>query len=244
MRGFAAKEMVSNIELSISFGYETKTKSTESIAELLVHAEDHMYRHKLYERSSIRSKTIDLIMNTLFEKSSREAMHSSRVSHICQSIAIQMHFTKDAANQIRIAGLIHDIGKIGIDEAILNKPGRLTTGEREDIKRHPEIGWKILSSTNEFSELGQFVLNHHERWDGSGYPNKIKGEGIPLEARIISVADAYDAMTSERSYKKGMSSEAAIKELQRCSGLQFDPKVVQVFVQMVQTGGFLQNEKL
>ncbi|MDY0288233.1 MAG: diguanylate cyclase [Sphaerochaeta sp.] len=242
MKEFAAGEMVSHIELSLSFGYGTKTKEEESIVELLANAENHMYRHKLYERSSIRSKTIDLIMNTLFEKSSREAMHSSRVSHICQAIATEMHFAKDAVNQLRIAGLIHDIGKIGIDETILNKPGRLTPEERGDMERHPEIGWKILSSTNEFSELGQFVLHHHEKWDGSGYPNRIKGEEIPLEARIISVADAYDAMTSERCYQQGMSPVSAIKELQRCSGTQFDPSIVEVFVHLVQTGEFLQGD--
>jgi len=233
MKEFALKEKVANIELSISFGYETKTKDTQSIVEVIANAENHMYRHKLYERASIRSKTIDLIMNTLFEKSNREAMHSSRVSNICQAIASKMNFSKDAINQMRIAGLIHDIGKIGVDETILNKPGRLTLDERRDIERHPEIGWKILSSTTEFSELAQFVLNHHENWDGSGYPNGLKEEAIQLEARIISVADSYDAMTSERSYRTGMSREAAIEELKKCSGTQFDPEIVDVFVNLV-----------
>lgn len=218
IKDLASKEKIVNIELSISYGYDTKTLATQSIIELIANAENHMYRHKLYERSSIRSKTIDLIMSALFEKSNREAMHSNRVSDICQSIATKMNFSEDAVNQMRIAGLIHDIGKIGVDENILNKPGRLSLDERMDIERHPEIGWKILSSTNEFSELAQFVLNHHEKWDGSGYPNGLKGDSIPLEARIISVADSYDAMTSERSYRKGMSIDAAIIELKRCSG--------------------------
>lgn len=240
----ASKEKVSNIELSISYGYETKTNDAQSIVEVIANAENHMYQHKLYERSSIRSKTIDLIMNTLFEKSNREAMHSSRVSCICQSIASKMDFSKDAANQMRIAGLIHDIGKIGVDETILNKPGRLTPEERTDIERHPEIGWRILSSTIEFSELAQFVLNHHENWDGSGYPNGLKGEEIQLEARIISVADSYDAMTSERSYKKGMKADDAIREMQRCSGTQFDPKIVDVLVNLVlpETSNFRQMD--
>ncbi|PKL21978.1 MAG: hypothetical protein CVV48_05165 [Spirochaetae bacterium HGW-Spirochaetae-4] len=236
IKELASKEKVANIELSISYGYETKTTDKQSILEIVANAENHMYRHKLYERSSIRSKTIDLIMNTLFEKSNREAMHSNRVSRHCQSIATKMGFNKDAANQMKIAGLIHDIGKIGVDEKILNKPGQLTIDERRDIERHPEIGWKILSSTNEFSELAQFVLNHHERWDGSGYPNGLKGEAIQVEARIIGVADAYDAMTSERSYKKGMSQEDAVIELKRCSGTQFDPYIVNVFVSLVLPG--------
>ena len=242
IKELASKEKVSNIELSISYGYDTKVQETQSIIEVIANAENHMYRHKLYERSSIRSKTIDLIMTTLFEKSNREAMHSSRVSNICQSIASKLNFTKDAVSQMRIAGLIHDIGKIGVDENILNKPGRLTLEEKRDVERHPEIGWKILSSTTEFSELAQFVLNHHENWDGTGYPNGLKGDAIQLEARIISVADSYDAMTSERSYKTGMSKEAAIVELKRCSGTQFDPDIVDVFVNMVllETSGSIQ----
>jgi len=233
MKELASKEFVSNIELSISFGYDTKTMESQSITAVVANAENHMYTQKLYERSSIRSKTIDLIMDTLFEKSKREAMHSSRVSNICQTIASKMNFKKDAVNQMRIAGLIHDIGKIGVDENILNKPGRLTPEERKVIEGHPEIGWKILSSTTEFLKLSQFVLSHHENWDGSGYPNGLKGEEIQLEARIISVADSYDAMTSERSYRKGMTREAAIEELRRCSGTQFDPKIVDVFADTV-----------
>jgi HD-GYP domain-containing protein (c-di-GMP phosphodiesterase class II) len=134
---------------------------------------------------------------------------------------------------MRIAGLVHDIGKIGIGESILNKPGSLSFEERSDIERHPEIGWRILSSTDEFSDLAGFILDHHEKWDGSGYPNRIKGEAIQLEARIIAVADAYDAMTSIRSYRKAMSKEEAIKELRRCSGTHFDPGIVDVFVKQV-----------
>jgi HD-GYP domain-containing protein (c-di-GMP phosphodiesterase class II) len=144
-----------------------------------------------------------------------------------------MSLNKDAINHMRIAGLMHDIGKIGVDEKILNKPGRLTIEERVDIERHPEIGWKILSATTEFSELAQFILSHHERWDGGGYPNGLKGEEIQIEARIIAVADAYDAMTSKRSYKEGMSKENAIIELKRCAGTQFDPEIVEVFINNV-----------
>ncbi len=192
-----------------------------------------MYRHKLYERSSTRSKTIEIIMSTLFEKSSRESQHSNRVSAICKAIASKMNLDKDDVNKIRIAGLVHDIGKIGIDETILNKAGLLNSDEREQINKHPEIGWRILSSANEFSELAQFILDHHEKWDGSGYPNGLKGKSIPLEARIISVADAYDAMTSARSYKAGVTREEAVNELKRCAGTHFDPDIVKVFVDKV-----------
>lgn len=160
-------------------------------------------------------------------------MHSNRVSSICMAIAANMNFDNDDVNKIRIAGLVHDIGKIGIDEKILNKPGKLTEDERDQVNKHPEVGWRILSSANEFTELANFILDHHERWDGRGYPNGLAGEDIPLEARIIAVADSFDAMTSERSYRSGLSQEEAIAELMRCSGTQFDPQIVAIFVDKV-----------
>ena len=233
IKEFASKVKVDKIELSISYGYATKITDEQSIIEIFATAENHMYRHKLYERSSMRSQTIDLIMKTLFEKSNRESLHSERVSSICQAIASKMNFDKGNVDKMRIAGLVHDIGKIGIDDKILNKAGRLSSDERTEIEKHPEIGWRILSTTNEFLELAQFVRDHHEKWDGSGYPNGLKGENIPLESRIITVADAYDAMTSERSYRKGLDKEEAIKEMKRCSGTQFDPEIVDVFVNQV-----------
>lgn len=173
------------------------------------------------------------MISALFEKSKREFAHSNRVGNICESIASKMNLDKDTVSQMRIAGFIHDIGKIGIDEKILNKPGSLTIDERGEIEKHPEVGWRLLSSAKEFSELAQLILSHHEKWDGSGYPNRLKGKEIPLEARIICVADSYDAMTTDRSYRKGLSKEDAIKELLRCAGTQFDPNIVDVFVNQV-----------
>ena len=233
LKRLAAQKNIENIELSISFGYDTKTDDKDSLTDILANAENYMYRYKLYERSSMRSETIDIIMNTLFEKSNRESMHSKRVSALCERIADKLGFNDNRINQIRIAGMVHDIGKISIDEKILNKPDRLNDNEWQAIKRHPESGWRVLSSSNEFSELAQICLAHHEKWDGSGYPNGIKGEEIPVEARIINVADSYDAMTSDRTYRAGMSKKEARAELLRCAGSQFDPKIVDVFVNQV-----------
>jgi diguanylate cyclase (GGDEF)-like protein/PAS domain S-box-containing protein len=226
-------EKIGSINISISFGYETKCFEDESIQDIFKNAEDHMYRHKLYERSSIRNQTIDLIMNTLYEKSNREMLHSIRVSEICETIAIKMNFSQDEINQIRIAGLMHDIGKMGIDENILNKTERLNRHEWKEIMKHPEIGYRILSSSNEFSEIAEYVLKHHERWDGTGYPRGFKGEEISLQSRIIAVADAFDAMTSDRAYRKGLTVEDATNELNKCSGTQFDPDIVKVFINMI-----------
>jgi len=221
------------IDISISFGYEIKKNKEENIQEIVIKAEDSMYQYKLYECKSLRSKTIDVIMNALIEKSSRELMHSKRVSTICETIAIKLNFEKEYVNQIRIAGLVHDIGKIGINENILNKPQRLDNEEWEVMKKHPEAGWRILHSVIEFSELAEFVLSHHERWDGLGYPRALKGDEIAIEARIIAIADSYDAMTSDRSYRKGISEDEAKNEIRRCSGTQFDPEIVKVFIEKV-----------
>jgi diguanylate cyclase (GGDEF)-like protein/PAS domain S-box-containing protein len=233
INSIAANEKVGAIDISISFGYETKKSMSENIQDIFKNAEDYMYRHKLYESSSIRNKTIDLIMNTLYEKSDREMLHSKRVSEICEALAVRMNFDKDKVNQIKIAGLMHDIGKMGIDENILNKPQKLNDEERKEVKRHPEIGYRILSSSNDFSEIAEYVLKHHERWDGKGYPGGFKGEEISIQARIIAIADAYDAMTSDRPYRKGLRVEEALTELKRCSGTQFDADLVDIFINMV-----------
>ena len=233
IKAMIAQTKINTIELSVSFGLAMKANDQQSVLETVINAENSMYTQKIYEHTSMRSKTIDFIMNALFEKSDRESKHSKRVSAICEAIAAKMGFTKEAVNRIRIAGLVHDIGKIGISEAILNKASNLDHNEWAAIKKHPEAGWRILSTTNEFSEVAEFVLRHHERWDGSGYPQGLKGPEIPIEARIIAVADAYDAMTSERSYKKAFSKEEANNELMSCSGNHFDPEIVDVFVNQV-----------
>lgn len=125
---------------------------------------------------------------------------------------------------------MHDIGKIAVDDGILNKSEPLSDVEWLEIMRHPEIGYRILSSVNVYAPLAEYVLAHQEKWDGTGYPKGLKGKEIPFEALIIAVADAYDAMTSDRPYRKGMSTVAAMEELKRNSGTQFDPLIVEAFV--------------
>lgn len=216
--------------LTVSFGHMTKTEEYVSMKEIYAGAENQMYMHKAYESSSMRSKTIDVIMNSLFEKSVRENAHSKRVSQFCRLIASKLDFDEDEIKTIEMAGLVHDIGKIGVDEKVLNKSGALDKEEWLEIRKHPEAGRRILSSVKEYMEISEFIATHHERWDGTGYPEGLKGEEIPIEARIIAVADAYDAMTSERTYKKPMSQEEAMLELLRCKGTHFDAIIVDVFV--------------
>ncbi len=216
--------------LSISLGYATRHSAAVSMQKLMTEAENSMYKYKIYESASMRNKTVEVILNALFEKSNREMLHSKRVSILGAALAMELGLKEHEVNRIRMFGLVHDIGKIGIDEKILNKPARLDEGEWVEMRKHPEVGWRILTSASEFSELAEFVLCHHERWDGKGYPRGLVGEAIPLEARIINVADSYDAMTKDRAYRKGMSHEEAIEELKRNAGTQFDPAIVTVMI--------------
>jgi diguanylate cyclase (GGDEF)-like protein/PAS domain S-box-containing protein/putative nucleotidyltransferase with HDIG domain len=219
--------------LSISFGYSTLHQRNKKIEEVMMEAENYMYRRKMYESASMRNKTIDIIMSALYEKSDRELKHSQRVSKLSGEIAESLGFGKEDVNRIKMAGLVHDIGKIGISEKILNKAGPLDAGERALVRKHPEAGWRILSSAKEFSDLAKQILYHHERWDGQGYPEGLKGEEIPMEARIIAVADAYDAMSSSRAYRSALKKDDVRKQMALCSGSQFDPFILNMFLNKV-----------
>lgn len=174
-----------------------------------------------------------MISNTLNEKSTRELIHSQNVSELCEALSTEMGFSKENVKLIKLAGLMHDIGKIGIDDDILNKVGPLNYDEYLEIKNHPESGYRILRSGNAFTDISEFALQHHEKWDGTGYPQGLKGEEIKVEARIIALVEAYDAMTNEKTYGLIRSSEDAIDEIKRCSGTQFDPNISRVFVEKV-----------
>lgn len=224
-----SKVKIDAVDFSLAVGYETKTQSDVDIAMTIKKAEDYMYRNKSYESRSMRGSSINTILLTLHEKNPRERLHSNRVSDICKQIAGVMRLTTREINDIGIIGLMHDIGKIAIEENILNKNGKLTDDEWLEIKRHPEIGYRILSASQDMAHIANIVLSHHERFDGGGYPNGLKKDEIPLIARIVAVADSYDAMTSDRPYRKAMPKEKAIKEVVDNAGTQFDPEIVAAF---------------
>lgn len=233
IRALASSERVGTVSISISFGYGIKKDKEEKLEDALKKAEDYMYKRKLFESPSMRGKTINAIINTLYEKNKREEAHCRRVSHLCKLMGEALKLRKEEVQELTTLGLVHDIGKIAISESILNKEGKLTEEEWEELKRHPEIGYRILSTVNDMSEMAEYTLTHHERWDGKGYPKKLKEKEIPLQARIVAIADAYDAITSERSYRRALSQKYAIEELKKGAGIQFDPELVQVFVDMV-----------
>ena len=225
--------LVSAIRLSISFGWETKITIENDILKALKNAEDAMYKHKIIENEGMRGNTINTIINTLHEKNPREEQHSKRVSQICQHIGRAIGLSEIEVSRLKVVGLLHDIGKIAIEEGILNKPGKLTKNEWDQIKRHPDIGYRILSSSYEMLDLADCILAHHERWDGTGYPKGLKGEAIPMVSRIIALADSYDAMISERPYRNALSEEQALQEIQINSGTQFDPEISRIFTEEV-----------
>jgi putative nucleotidyltransferase with HDIG domain len=159
--------------------------------------------------------------------------HQERVSQWAAALAEQMALPSQQVQDIRIAGLLHDLGKVSISEHILNKPGKLTEAEYTKIKEHSALGAMIVDHVEGLHRLVKIIRHHHERFDGNGYPDGLAGEDIPLEARILSVVDVFDAMTHERSYRKALSREEAIAELQRSAGTQFDPAMVEAFLTLL-----------
>jgi len=225
------KNTVKGMSISVSFGVATKILD-EPIEAVIKLAEDDMYTHKLFEIASHRNETIKTIISTLHEKNPREEAHSKRVSEICIAIGTKLEMKSDEIALLKAISNLHDIGKIAIDDSILNKKGPLDDKEWEQVKKHPEIGYRILSSSPEYAEIAQDILSHHERYDGKGYPRGLVGEEIPLRARIITIADSYDAMISERPYRRSLTHQEAIEEIKRNSGTQFDPALAELFIQI------------
>ena len=158
--------------------------------------------------------------------------HSARVTEIAEAIARRLGWDAERLALLRVGGPLHDVGKLGVSDEVLAKPGRLDDDELEQIREHPKLGARILLRVAAFRAAIPYVLYHHERWDGNGYPSGRAGEQIPLEARVLAVADAYDAMTSDRPYRRPLDHQAAVAEVARCSGTQFDPEVVRIFLEL------------
>ncbi|NLK07154.1 MAG: diguanylate cyclase [Firmicutes bacterium] len=230
MKTALTMEKVESMLVSMSFGLASKTSPQEKMSEVFKAAENNMYRAKLLQSPGLRGETINALMGALFEKNPREEQHSQRVSELAQNIGLALGLNDAKLNKLRLIGLFHDIGKIAVDERILNKPGPLADHEWEEIRRHPEVGYRLLNAVHSMSDIAQSVLAHHERWDGTGYPKGLKQDAIPLEARIIGVVDAFDAMTSYRPYKRALTKREAVQELKKNAGTQFDPIIAGVFI--------------
>ena len=224
---------IMGVPMSLSFGCDTKTSTIQDIRDTLKNAEDAMYRNKIRSSAGTNTVLIQSIMKALNTKCPLEDAHSNNVGRLCEQTAAALGLKKEEIRENAVAGAMHDIGKIGIDTSILEKSGSMTEAEWAQIKKHPEIGYRILCTSSEYYNIAEYVLAHHERWDGKGYPKGLAGCSISLSARIIAVADAYDAMTSERPYRRAFSKAEAAEELLKNAGKQFDPDIVKVFVGQV-----------
>lgn len=221
-------------QVSIALGIALKEKDSQtSLYEVIKEAEEAMYHQKYLEGKSHRNAVINTLAATLFAKSMETKEHADRLKSLCLRMGKELDLQTKELDQLEILAMLHDIGKVGIDESILQKPGPLSPEEWVEIKKHPEIGFRIAHNTPELVSVAEYILSHHERWDGEGYPQGLKGEEIPLLARVLAVADAFDAMTSDRKYRKAMDRKKAISEIKKNSGTQFDPEVVSVFLKIM-----------
>jgi HD-GYP domain-containing protein (c-di-GMP phosphodiesterase class II) len=205
---------------------------TTSIQQQVEDAELFKYRLKeLEERYRKQALAMACTLVSLVDlRDSYTGGHSGRVASYTRTTAVRLGLNDTAIDEVVMAALMHDIGKIGVPDHVLLKPGKLTSEEFAQIKKHPELGWMALKNMNDFKSISLVVLHHHERFDGYGYPAGLEGNEVPLGSRIIAVADSFDAMTTNRPYRQAMSQFTAVEELEKCRGTQFDSRVLDAFI--------------
>lgn len=233
INNFKNHKLEEEIPLSIALGIASKNKESESFEAIITKAEEGMYINKLQSKSDQGRNILASIMENLQEKSDESSCHIEGVQKYSLMLAEKLELSKAEIDKLKMAAHYHDIGKIIIPEKTYNKAEKLSAKDWEKIKMHPDLGAKIISWTEMYEDLGEAIKYHHEKWDGSGYPAGIAGDNIPLFPRIISIADAFEVMISGRVYKKKMSLIEAVKELQRCAGTQFDPELVEIFIEII-----------
>ncbi|MFZ5597110.1 MAG: sensor domain-containing diguanylate cyclase/phosphohydrolase [Bacillota bacterium] len=222
-----------NLPISLSIGMATGNISeTTGCDELYKEADNNMYRQKLRNRTNSKGALVKSLMKVLDERDFLVGGHAERLFKVAERMIESLNLTEKEKNDFRLMTLYHDIGKAGIPEAILFKKGTLDAKEWEEVKQHCEIGFRIAKSTPELSYIADWILYHHEWWNGKGYPQGLKGDEIPLLCRVFLIADAYDAMTTDRPYRKAISQQEALMEINRCAGIQFDPELVKIFLQV------------
>jgi diguanylate cyclase (GGDEF)-like protein len=225
----ALSESGEGFSIGCSCGIALLPADTKSPDRALLLADQRMYERKRSGRSSATRQSADVLLKLIDERSSELGQHTGGVSTLADQTAAQLGLGDSDRAQIRLAAQLHDVGKAAIPDAILDKPGKLDPEEWAFIRRHSEIGERIVAAAPSLAHAAPLVRSHHERYDGTGYPDRLAAEDIPVGARIIAVADAFDAMITDRPYQAGISVDEALAELKRCAGSQFDPAVVDAF---------------
>lgn len=226
-----AREQVNAIRGSISMGCATKT-ADESIMDILDEAEERMYTQKAVERSRFLGDAIQSIITALHNRSPREKEHAIQVSRMCLAMGKELGLSENDLRKLKDAGFYHDIGRVVLKPGLLGRSYRLSPQEMYELKRHPIVGYRILSSFDETVDLAEIVMTHQERWDGKGYPKGLRGYEIPLFARIINIVESYERMTSDPDPELRKSKNEALRHIKENSGYQYDPYLVNVFHQM------------
>jgi|GEM_PF-640676 diguanylate cyclase (GGDEF)-like protein/PAS domain S-box-containing protein len=219
--------------VSISLGTATKNEMDENLYKTLNKAEDRMYKNKITNRRSARSSVLSAFMSTLREKSFETEEHGNRMKKLSIQLGKKIGLASSDLDRLSLLTSLHDIGKITIPQEILNKKDKLTDSEWNLIKKHTEAGYRIVSTMDELADISEYILYHHEKWDGTGYPEGLKKDEIPLLSRILAIVDAYDVMISGRLYKDPISKIEALEEIKNCSGTQFDPNLAETFVDLI-----------
>ncbi|MEQ8175418.1 MAG: PAS domain S-box protein [Syntrophomonadaceae bacterium] len=223
----------SNIKISVSIGFATGNTNESEIAALVKQADDNMYRDKMLHHSSSSNALVQTLKNALGERDFVTSGHADRMQYVAECFAQGLNLPERKVSDLSLLAQFHDIGKVGIPDAILFKPAALSPEEKAIMQKHSEIGHRIAESASILSDIGDLILKHHEWWNGEGYPLGLKGEEIPLECRILAIIDAFDAMINDRPYRKSMPVEAAIAELKKWAGIQFDPGLVEYFTNTI-----------
>lgn len=221
------------INTDIEYGIAVIRDETRRVEDAVREASESMRTKKLMNQSSQKSSLLDSLTQTLTESDYETEEHVERTREMAIRLGKALSLSDGDLGKLALLAVLHDIGKIAIPHSILLKPGKLTDAEWEVMKTHTEKGYRIASASKELKPIGEYILHHHERWDGGGYPGGLAGDEIPLLSRIITVVDSHDVMVHDRPYHRAMSGEAAEAELRRCSGTQFDPKLVEVFLEVL-----------
>jgi diguanylate cyclase (GGDEF)-like protein/PAS domain S-box-containing protein len=237
IKGEFSKKRFKAIKGSISMGYFCKSDADESIMEVLGKAEENMYLQKTLERDAIKEDEVNTIIQMLHENSEREKVHSQNVSMLCEMMGKALGLSETEVRNLKSAGYLHDIGKIVLEKDLLNIARSFNTEEKSEVKKHPVVGYRILNTADSTLDITESVLFHHEHWDGSGYPKGLKGEEIPLQARIIAVAQCYDRIIQEAGEDQGSGKKQALEALRGGAGTKYDPRIVAVFLRMLDLEG-------